>query len=112
VVGLLGYNYWDPNHRRAGLGYDLKRSLWGRGLAAEAMRAVVDFGFGPMALNRVEAHTDAENARSIRLLRRLGFWQEGTFHEHYLEDGAFHDVALYVMLQRDRVSPIAPDRDV
>ncbi|MGH3930859.1 MAG: GNAT family N-acetyltransferase [Pseudonocardiaceae bacterium] len=27
VVGLLGYNYWNVAHFRAGLGYDLKRSL-------------------------------------------------------------------------------------
>jgi ribosomal-protein-alanine N-acetyltransferase len=107
VVGLLGYNSWSPADHRAALGYDLKRGLWGRGLASEAVRAVLEFGFGPMALNRVEAHTDAENTRSIRMLRRLGFWQEGTFHEHYLEDGAFHDVALYVLLRRDRVRHIA-----
>ncbi|OLT21119.1 hypothetical protein BJF78_08675 [Pseudonocardia sp. CNS-139] len=110
VVGLLGYNYWDVQHRRAAIGYDLKRSLWGKGLAAEAMELALGFGFDRMDLNRVEAHTDAANARSIRLLRRLGFWQEGTFHERYLEDGAFHDVALFVLLRRDRVRHLAPDR--
>ena len=102
VVGLLGYNYRVPEHRRAGIGYDLTRSLWGRGLMFEAMQAVLDHGFGPLGLNRVEAHTNDENAPSIRLLRRLGFWREGTFHEQFFEDGRFHDVALFVQLRRDR----------
>jgi ribosomal-protein-alanine N-acetyltransferase len=101
VVGLLGYNYWARPHRRAGVGYDLSRRLWGRGLASEAMTAVLDHGFGAMGLNRVEAHTDAENAASIRMLERLGFWREGTFHDHFEEDGRFHDIALFVKLRRD-----------
>jgi Acetyltransferases, including N-acetylases of ribosomal proteins len=102
VVGLLGYNYSTPADRRAGIGYDLKRSLWGRGLMSEAMTAALEHGFRAMDLNRVEAHTNSENVESVRLLRRLGFWREGTFHDHFFEDGAFHDVALFVMLRRDR----------
>jgi RimJ/RimL family protein N-acetyltransferase len=107
VVGLFGFNSWDTTNRRASIGYDLKRSLWGRGLATEAMRSILGFGFEEMELNRIEAHTDAANVRSIRMLRRLGFWREGTFHDHFLEDGQFHDVALFALLRRDRVGQIA-----
>lgn len=102
VVGLLGYNHRVLEHRRAGIGYDLSRGLWGRGLMFEAVQAVLDHGFGPLGLNRVEAHTNDENTPSIRLLRRLGFWREGTFHEQFFEDGRFHDVALFVQMRRDR----------
>jgi ribosomal-protein-alanine N-acetyltransferase len=102
VVGLFGYNHWSRPHARASVGYDLSRRLWGRGLASEAMVAVLDHGFGEMGLNRVEAHTNAENTASVRMLRGLGFWREGTFHEHFFENGAFHDVALFVLLRRDR----------
>jgi [ribosomal protein S5]-alanine N-acetyltransferase len=107
VVGLFGFNSWDTTNRRASIGYDLKRSLWGRGLATEAMRSILRFGFEEMELNRVEAHTDAANVRSIRMLRRLGFWREGTFHDHFLEDGQFHDVALFALLRQDHVGQIA-----
>lgn len=102
VVGLLGYNSRSVPHARASIGYDLARPLWGRGLMSEAMSVVLDHGFGPLALNRVEAHTDDANSASIRMLRRLGFWREGTFHERFLEDGEYHDIALFVMLRRDR----------
>jgi ribosomal-protein-alanine N-acetyltransferase len=98
VVGLLGYNEVVAAHRRASIGYDLARRLWGRGLASEAMRAVLEHGFNVLGLHRVQAHTEAANIASIRLLHRLGFWREGTFHDHVLEDGAFHDVALFVLL--------------
>jgi RimJ/RimL family protein N-acetyltransferase len=102
VVGLLGYNEVVGEHRRASLGYDIARRLWGRGLACEALTAVLDHGFDALHLNRVEAHTDAANARSIRLLQRLGFWREGTFHDRFLEEDGYHDIALFVLLRRDR----------
>jgi RimJ/RimL family protein N-acetyltransferase len=103
VVGLLGYNEVVAEHRRAALGYDLARRLWGRGLATEAITAVLDHGFDALGLNRVEAHTDAANERSIRLLHRLGFWREGTFHNRFLEEDGYHDIALFVRLARERL---------
>jgi [ribosomal protein S5]-alanine N-acetyltransferase len=102
VRGLLGYNEVVASDARAAVGYDLARPLWGRGLMAEALRAVLVHGFGALQLNRVEAHTNDVNTPSIRLLRKLGFWREGTFHERFREDGEYHDVALFVMLARDR----------
>lgn len=102
VEGLLGYNYWNRPHRRAGVGYDLARRLWGQGLMSEALGAVVEFGSERMRLNRIEAHTNTENVRSVRMLRRMGFLQEGTLHDQFYEGGAFHDVSLFVLLARDR----------
>ena len=55
VVGLFGYHHWDHYHRRADIGYDLARDLWGQGLATEALTAAIRFGFSEMQLNRIEA---------------------------------------------------------
>ena len=99
VVGLFGYQYWDRYHRRAEIGYDLVRALWGQGLAAEALTAVIRFGFSDMQLNRIEAQTIADNGSSIRLLSRLGFAREGTRRSYsWEEDGTFHDGAIYGLL--------------
>jgi ribosomal-protein-alanine N-acetyltransferase len=99
VVGLFGYNSWDRHHRRAEIGYDLARDVWGQGLATEALAAVVRFGFAQMQLNRIEAQTIADNEPSVRLLGRLGFALEGTRRQHSWEDdGTFHDGAIYGLL--------------
>ena len=84
VVGLFGYHHWDHYHRRADIGYDLARELWGQGLATEALTAAIRFGFSEMQLNRIEAQTIADNEPSTRLLGRLGFALEGT-RRSYLE---------------------------
>lgn len=58
------------------LGYILAREHWGRGIAREAVSAVIDQLFAE-GQRRVFADTDPENAASIALLERLGFRREG-----------------------------------
>ncbi len=101
VIGMIGYNYWIRADFRASIGYDLARAYWGRGLMPEAVRAILDFGFACMALNRVEADASAANHASIRVLQKVGFQTEGQQHEQYYEESGFHDLALFALLRRD-----------
>ena len=95
VVGLIGLARWDPYHSRAEIGYDLRRDHWGRGVATDALKAVLTFGFTRLRLHRVEAQTIADNQASVRLLRRAGFTLEGVRREYsWEEDTTFHDSAV------------------
>jgi ribosomal-protein-alanine N-acetyltransferase len=99
VVGLVGFHEWDRYHHRAEAGYGLARAYWGQRIASEALRAMLQFGFDDMDLNRVFARTIADNHESVRLLERLGFRREGTQRSHSFEDdGKFHDSAIYGLL--------------
>lgn len=99
VVGAVGLHLWDRYHRHAEAGYGLARAYWGQGLASEALRAILRFGFEQMDLNRIYARTIADNHGSVRLLERLGFTREGTQRAHSWEDdGTFHDSAIYGLL--------------
>jgi len=110
VVGLFGLHHWNKRHRRAEAGYDLARPYWGRGIASEALRAIVQFGFERMNLNRIYASTIAANHRSVRLLERLGFQREGTKRQHVLgEGGTFHDGVMYSLLRREYVMQARTD---
>lgn len=105
VIGLFGYGTWNTWHRHAEIGYDLARVEWGRGLATEALHAMISFGFTGMNLVRVEAQTIADNVESVRLLRRLGFQLEGIRRRFSLEDdGAYHDGAIYGLLEDELVA--------
>jgi RimJ/RimL family protein N-acetyltransferase len=55
------------------LAYYLARPYWGRGLAAEAGRAFIQYGFRELGLSRIEAGANANNLASIRVLEKLGF---------------------------------------
>jgi [ribosomal protein S5]-alanine N-acetyltransferase len=68
------------------LGYYGMAWCAGSGLMTEAVRLGVAYGFGELGLHRLEANIQPENARSIALVRRLGFRREG-FSPRYLRIG-------------------------
>ena len=55
------------------LGYYLARPYWGRGLATEAARALVEFGFRELGLARIRASVEVGNDASRHILETLGF---------------------------------------
>lgn len=67
----------DPEHPGAGeVGYRLPRAAWGRGLATEGSRALLDHGFDTAGLDRVWAETVTANAASRAVMDRLGMTYE------------------------------------
>jgi len=62
----------DADASAAELGYRLRRDAWGRGLATEGARALLDHGFGTVGLTRVWAETMAVNTGSRGVLHKLG----------------------------------------
>ncbi len=57
----------------------LHPALWGRGLAGEALNAVLAHGFGTLGLARIAGVCDAPNIASARMLARAGFREIGEF---------------------------------
>jgi len=83
------------------LGYGLDREAVGKGLMAEALRAVIGFCFGELGLHRLMANHMPENVRSARLLRSLGFVPEGYARDYLLLDGRWRDHVLTALVNPD-----------
>lgn len=66
----------DRAARSAMLGYAIGRTWWGRGFATEAARAVMAWGTETYGLTRIWASADLGNARSHRVLEKLGMRRE------------------------------------
>lgn len=101
VVGAVSLEI-EARHRRGELGYWIGKPYWGRGYATEATRAVLDFGFDELALNRVQARHLTRNPASSRVLEKLGMRLEGVHRELVQVWGAFEDVAMFGLLRADR----------
>lgn len=64
-LGWCGLSRLDSTHRSATLTCCLKVEAWGRGIATEAVGALLSWGFSHLDLHRVQAETDAENAAQV-----------------------------------------------
>jgi [ribosomal protein S5]-alanine N-acetyltransferase len=76
-IGWCSLNRWNPDYRSASLGYCFAEAAWGHGYATEAARVLLQWAFGTLDLNRVQAQTDTRNVASARVLEKLGFVREG-----------------------------------
>ena len=79
VVGRIGFLTTQIDESAdAELHYHLAPAAWGNGLATEAARAVLDWGFDKVRLTRVVAVIHPENHASRRVAEKCGlkFWKE------------------------------------
>ena len=104
-IGTCSYEKIDKKNISGVIGYDLLKEYWRNGFMTEALRAIIDYGFEYLKLNRIEVHTAAINAASRSLLRRLGFFEEGVFRESSFFKGEFRDDCQYSLLRREWNTP-------
>ncbi len=99
LIGTCTLFHFDEGFHRAETGYELNRAYWGRGIMAEAMTAILTFGFNELELHRIEAVIDIANERSKNLLFRLGFTYEGDLRQRFLFRDQFLDEYYFGLLK-------------
>ena len=80
AMGFLNYHHREVQNARLEIGYIFARSFWGRGLATEAVSALLDHCFPDLQVNRVEALIDPDNHASKKLAEGIGFRLESGRH--------------------------------
>jgi ribosomal-protein-alanine N-acetyltransferase len=103
VIGSCTLFDFDPDFHCAQTGYELHRAYWRQGLMAEAMSAVLTFGFSELGLHRIEANVAASNTPSRALLRKLGFTFEGNLRQRYVFRAHFEDEHCFGLLKDEWV---------
>lgn len=85
----------DVERVSAEIGYWLGESVWGRGIATDALKAVTAEVFQRFDLTRVFAVPFADHAASIRVLEKAGYVREGHMRRSAIKHGVVRDQALY-----------------
>ena len=102
AIGKVGFHNWYIHHFRSEFGYNISDDNFLRqGYMTEAVKALVEYGFRTMGLNRMEAFTGTDNIPSRKMLENLGFKQEGILKEHYFIDNRMHDSVCYALLLKE-----------
>lgn len=97
-LGAAGLNQFNRVHNFANLGYWVRESRQGRGLAVEAARLIADFGFRSVGLGRIEIMVAEGNAPSRRVAEKLGAAYEGVARNRLLLRGTPTAAAMYSLI--------------
>jgi RimJ/RimL family protein N-acetyltransferase len=101
VIGFVGIGVKDPVNRQAIIGWLLGTKYQGRGLATEAVRALITYGFDEMSLHRIYARTGLKNTRSWKLMERLGMRREAHFKKSHTVSEEWDDEVIYAVLEEE-----------
>ena len=85
----------------AEIGYVLSPPYQGKGLATEAVRCVLAFGFEELSLHRIEAHFIEGNQASRRLMERVGMSFEGFARESMRIKGRYRTIGTCAILRHE-----------
>ena len=97
LIGITELHHLDLDNRQASFGLLIGQT--GEGYGPEVAGLVLDYAFGPLALNRVWVQVDERNTRGIRAYQKVGFRREGLLRESRYADGRYHNTLLMAVLR-------------
>ncbi len=99
-IGTAGLHEVDLEAGNAAFGIAIgEEADRGHGYGTDALRAICDFGFGSLRLERIHLDVYAGNERARRSYERAGFVLEGTQRRAHFSDGRFVDVHRMAQLR-------------
>jgi len=102
LTGIIGFHGIDWQNRKASIGYWLHSDYQGKGIMTRACKALVDYGFEEMNLNRIEIRCAEQNFKSRAIPERLGFTREGNVRQAEWLYDHFVNHIIYSKLISDR----------
>ena len=103
LIGSISIINIDDFDQKAVMGYCIKRNFWGNGYATEAAKAVLEYMFNEVGLNRIEASHSVNNKASGRVLEKVGMILEGCAKEYYYSNIGFQDSNLYALTRGEYI---------
>ena len=98
LISLMNVHKWN---RSADITFALDSRFRGQGIMTRACRALCDYAFGDLELNRLQIESDVANKPSRAVAERLGFSLDGIIRDRYRSQKGFRDCALYSLLRRE-----------
>jgi RimJ/RimL family protein N-acetyltransferase len=100
AIGTAGLHGVDEVNGSAEFGIAIgEKDEWDKGYGTDALRAICDFGFGALRLERISLMVYPGNARGRRAYEKAGFTMEGTLRHAHFADGHHEDVHVMSLLR-------------
>ena len=102
LVGIIGLKETDLDNRKTEIGYWMSEKYQHKGIMTRACKALTDYVFDEMNLNRIQIKAAAGNLKSQGIPDRLGFTREGIERDGELHNRGFVDLVVFGLLKADR----------
>ena len=101
LAGVIGFHGMNGANRSTSIGYWLGERFQGSGVMTKSCKALIEYAFRELKLNRVEIRCAEKNLRSRAIPERLGFVNEGMIREAEWLYDHFVDHVVYGVLARE-----------
>ena len=101
-IGDIAVVRMDEEVSSVHIGYCLGRKWWHKGIMSEALKAVMDFMFDVVGVNRVESRHDPRNLNSGKVMKKCGMKYEGTLRQSDWNNQGICDACYYALLKLER----------
>lgn len=101
LLGSVAVNRIDAINKAACIGYWVRQSATGRGIATSAARLVVQFAFEYLDIRRIGIFIHTANKASIRVTEKLGALREGVLRNRIFLHGVSCDAVSYSLIPGD-----------
>lgn len=101
-IGSIGVVEKNENTSMVHIGYSIGRTWWHKGITSEALKAVMDFLFDTVGVNRIESRHDPRNPYSGKVMEKCGMKYEGTLRSADFNNQGICDACYYALLKAER----------
>ena len=101
IIGVCTLSSIHPIYRYCNLGYWVRRTRHGQGIAGRAAKLVARFGFENLGLIRAEIVIAAGNTASRRVAEKIGAHYEGVLLNRMVVGKSIYDAHMYSLLPSD-----------
>jgi ribosomal-protein-serine acetyltransferase len=98
LLGGCGLNEISERNNKANLGYWVRTSYTGRGVAVAATKLLAKWGFEVLNLKRIEIYIAAGNERSLRVAEKVGAKREGVLRNRINIRDTMHDAVMHSLI--------------
>ncbi|MFP5518356.1 MAG: GNAT family N-acetyltransferase [Bdellovibrionia bacterium] len=99
IIGTVGCFWTSKQAKAMELAYAFGEDYWGKGFAAEASQAMIDYCFKEFSLKRIQARCKIENKASSRVMEKIGMTYEGTLRSAVFHRGKYWDMSYYAKVK-------------
>jgi len=102
LIGDITVSSIDSKNHCAEIGITIgNKNYWGKGFCTDSVKAVIEYCFNKLKLNKIYLDVWENNKRAIGCYLKRGFRKDGLLREHVFKDKKYHNKIIMSLLKKE-----------